>query len=234
MWLVELIGEESDLADFTRWFPDEPAKVINEEDSFYLVGDLFKDLTDASDVRSIAEDEVDLMSASIKLNCSGLSIRPTLGAVYWVDESGVRHAFAPGANLAVGTFIEIRVFDGPDQRPTTMQKYIQASKRNKSLHMAMLLWSDANRTWPRLYRILEEIEHAFGGRKSHEVGLASKAERSRFTQSANCHEVAGPDSRHGPKGQHPPANPMRISEAENFIAAVLGRASSRYENEAVA
>ena len=229
-WLVELIGSERDLIDFTRWFPDEPAKVQKDGESFFLSGDLFRGLKEHADVRSAAENEIKLMSAAVKLNCGGLTLRPELGAIYRIDSVGARHAYAHGCNLVVKTGIEIRVFDDPNQRPTAMQKCVQASRRNKSLNMAMILWADNNRTWPRLYRILEEVEHAFNGQKLHKIGLLSKTEYDRFKHSANCHEIAGVDSRHGPNGHQPPKHPMTIYEAESFISNLLGHALSRDED----
>jgi hypothetical protein len=197
-------------------------------DKFFLVGKLFNGLSDHTDVRSAAEDEIEIMSAAIRLNCGGLGIRPAIGSIYLIHNTGAGHVFAPGSNLTIATSLEIRVFDRHDQRPTTMQRCVEVSRGNQSLHMAMILWADSNRTWPRLYRNLEEVESVFDGRKIHDMGLVTKAQRDRFTQSANCHEVAGPDSRHGPKGWSPPKNPMRIQEAEKFISGILGQALSLY------
>lgn len=227
-WMVELLGREEDLIDFTRWFPDEPAKVIRERNSFFLTGSLFRDFVEHTDVRSAAENEADLMAASVKLNCSGLSLRPEIGAVYRIDNNGARHAFAPVVNLGVKVGIEVRVFYGQDQRPTTMQRCVTISRQNKSLQMAMILWADSSRTWPRLYRILEEVENAVNTQRLYKRKLTSKSEYERFKQSANCHEIAGIDSRHGPKGHQPPRNPMTIAEAERFIGTILGRALSSF------
>jgi len=226
--MVELIGSERDLLDFMRWFPDEPAKVVRDGESFFLAGNLFESMNEHTDVRGAAENEIELMSAAIKLNCGGLSLRPGIGTIYLTDGSGARHAFAPGINLAVKMGVEIREFDDPNQRPTSMQKCVQASRRNRSLHMAMILWSDSNRTWPRLYRILEEVEHVFKGRKLHKIGLVTMTDYERFKHSANCSEIAGIDSRHGPSNHQTPKHPMTIYEAERFIANLLEGAISRY------
>ena len=94
----------------------------------------------------------------------------------------------------------------------------------------MILWADSNRTWPRLYRILEEVEHAFGGQKLYKIGLLGKVDYDRFRHSANSHEIAGVDSRHGPNRCQPPKHPMTIYDAEKLISNLLGRALSRYED----
>jgi hypothetical protein len=230
MWSVELVGRKSDLADFTRWFPEEPAKVVANGDKFFLEGKLFEGLHSHEGVRRVAEERLNLMCAAIKLVCEGLSLRPSAGAIYRIDDSGARHAFAPGLNLMVRIGLEVRSFQNDSQRPTATQKRVEAAMRNESLRTAMVLWADGNRTWPRLYRILEEIEYGLGGRKVHEAGLASKAQRERFKQSAGSPEVAGADSRHGPKGCDPPKRPMSIKEAEAFIASLLDGALLKGEN----
>jgi hypothetical protein len=223
MWSVELVGRTSDLADFTRWFPEEPAKVVANGDKFFLKGKLFEGLMGHEDVRRVAEERLNLMCAAIKLECAGLSLRPSAGAIYRIDDSSARHAFAPGLNLTVRTRLEVRAFADVSKRPTATQKRVEAAMRNESLRTAMILWADGNRTWPRLYRILEEIEHALGRRMVHKAGLTSKAQLERFKQSSGSPEVAGADSRHGPKGCAPPKNPMSIKEAEAFIASLLDR-----------
>jgi hypothetical protein len=224
-WAVHLIGDDRDLSDFARWFPDQPAKVVRDGDYFVLTGELFASLNEHTDVRSAAENEIELMSAAVKIICGGLSHRPQIGAVFRMDNNGVKHVFAPGCKLGVS--VEWRVFEDPSQRPKSMQRLVQASKRHKSLHMAMILWADSNRTWPRLYRILEEVEHAFEGHKRKEISLLQHADYERFKHSA-CHpEIAGVDSRHGPSCREPPKNPMTIREAERFISSLLEQALSQ-------
>ena len=161
------------------------------------------------------------MSAAIKLRCACLSLRPATGAIYRIDEAGTRHAFAPGINLTIRTGLEVRSFEVANQRPTTPQRLVEASKTNKSLHIAMTLLARDSRTWPRLYLILEQIEHALGGLRVHEAGLTSRAQCERFTRTANSYENAGADSRHGPGKCSPPKKPMSHKEAETFIASAL-------------
>jgi hypothetical protein len=233
MWSVELVARKSDLVDFTRWFPDEPAKVVDDGDRFFLEGELFEGLHGHEDVRRVAEERLNLMCAAIKLVCAGLSLRPSAGAIYRIDDSGARHAFAPGLNLTVRTRVEVRSFEDASQRPTATQKRVEAAMRNESLRTAMILWADGNRTWPRLYRILEEIEHALGKRMVRKAGLTSKAQRERFKQSACSPDVAGADSRHGPGKCSPPKEPMSIKEAESFIASLLDGALLRHEDPRV-
>ncbi len=83
-----------------------------------------------------------------------------------------------------------------------------------------LLWADRPRSWPRLYRVLEEIEAHLGKNADH-AGLCSDGERSRFRRSTQVPEVAGKDARHRVGLFQPPANPLTLQEAEAFIGRLL-------------
>ena len=63
-----------------------------------------------------------------------------------------------------------------------------------NLDQALKVWADPMRTWPRLYRLLEEIEGHLG-KSANAAGLCSGKERTRFRQTAESPEVAGVDAR---------------------------------------
>ncbi len=83
-------------------------------------------------------------------------------------------------------------------KPTKAQVLLAASNLDQRLKLVILLWADTNHTWPRLYRIMEEIEQILG-KQINLAGLGSEGQRDRFKRSANTAEVAGKDSRHGSK-----------------------------------
>lgn len=83
-----------------------------------------------------------------------------------------------------------------------------------------MLWGMPNRTWGRLYRILEEIERHLGA-KVHLKNLCTLKERGRFASSANNARVAGVDSRHADGKYEPPNAPMTIDEATAFIRDLI-------------
>jgi hypothetical protein len=113
---------------------------------------------------------------------------------------------------------------------------LEGSRSNPHLRLATLIWADEIRTWPRLYRVLEEVERSLGSTAS-KVGLCSDNQRDRFAHSANSAEVAGKDARHASGKYKPPDKPMSLDEATSFVGCVLEqslrRASEHRTSDAV-
>ena len=90
------------------------------------------------------------------------------------------------------------------------------------LGMALTLWSEPERSWTRLYSILEEVEMDLG-MEVDKAGLCETSERRIFRRSANSAEVAGLDARHATGKFEAPHNPMSISDGTEFIRTILLR-----------
>jgi hypothetical protein len=116
------------------------------------------------------------------------------------------------------------------QRPTQAQILLSGARMDDNLKFAVSLWGDPLRTWPRLYRVLEEIER-YLGQPVQKAGFCSDNQRERFTRSANAAKIAGKDARHALDKFIPPKNPMDLKEATAFIGrllqATLARAAAR-------
>jgi hypothetical protein len=227
-WLAQLSGDESELEDLPRWFPDEPVRVIFDAGSYYLTGKAFEKCSDHEQVRELAEAELDLVVASAKL-LVGRFNRPEVTGLYRIDSQGSRHAYARGVTIDLEVRFKVRGYDGSDESPTRPQRYVRSARSQHALRSAMQLWADETRTWPRLYRMLEEIESAFGGRPVNSLGLCSSKERERFTRSANNPAVAGIDARHADMGHQPPKHPMTMQEANKFIGTLLVGALNKHQ-----
>ena len=104
--------------------------------------------------------------------------------------------------------------------PTHAQQLLEASRTDRRLQLVVSIWADPIRTWPRLYRLLEELE-AYLKLDVDVAGLCTKNERVRFNRSANCAEIAGKDARHMAGKFNPPSNPMNLSEATSFIGNLV-------------
>ncbi len=113
---------------------------------------------------------------------------------------------------------------------TRAQFLLAGSRVNDHLKMAVSLWGDPLRIWPRLYRVLEEIER-YLGKEVHKAGLCSANQRKRFHRSANAAEIAGKDARHAQGKFRPPKNPMNLAEATNFVSGLLQDALDRAASE---
>jgi hypothetical protein len=222
-WLAQLEGDRLDLEELPRWFPDGPIFAIEETGTFFLVGPGLDVLQDPEDVRSAAIAALDDYSGISALLWPGFQ-KPRVGRIIREDEDGRRATavhFAAMTGRVKVTGKLTRVGDSEPQRPTQGQVLLKAAQSSPNLSVAILLWSEREKTWPRLYRVLEEIETA--NRQSvDKAGFCSEDERERFGHSAQVHEVAGLDARHALGKFKPPANPMNLAEATDFVGRMLG------------
>jgi hypothetical protein len=222
-WLIQLVGDSDTVEDLPRLFPDGPVHVVREEENYYLTGSAFEVCDDHAQVRELAEGETDLLTAAAKL-LVGRFARPKLTAIYRIDEQGNKHAFVPGVVVDQELRWKVLGPDGCDIRPTTPQRHVSAARSSPHLQLAMQLWAEETRTWPRLYRVLEEIEQSFGGIQVDRLGFCSSNERERFARSANSPKVSGLDARHADRGHVPPTNSMSLTHAIQFLRSLLIRA----------
>lgn len=226
-WLVQLSGDRMDLEEFPHHFPDGDLYVIEEGETFFLVGPALEVLSDAESVLREAVRALDRFAAIISLLWPSFR-KPTVSHVFRETDEGKRNAFVFVTGSIVGRSKVHAVgvsIGGPPQAPrqTQAQELLGRATGNASLETALSLWADPMRSWPRLYRILEEIEQHLG-RRIDAAGLCSANQRERFTRTANTAEVSGADARHAAGRFAAPDNPMSLSEAAGFIGQVLFKA----------
>ena len=225
-WLIQLVGDPADTEEFPRWFPDGDVYAIEQDGKHYLTGVQFERFEDGGAVRAEAAEALKGMSAAISLLWS-LFIPPEVGGVYREHEDGRRDTwlFPNGITLRAKLGTPTLTCDGIEVKPskTQAQELLLAAQASSHLQEAMRVWSDKYRSWGRLHRVLEEVERHLGQPVSS-TGFCSAKERDRFTQSANCSEVAGIDARHASGKFQPPKRPMTLDEAERFVRKMLDTA----------
>lgn len=223
-WLIALEGDSTDLEEFPYWFPSGGVYAVAEGRSVFLTGPSFLPLCKPEDVRDLAAQVLDEFSAVISLLWPSLQA-PRLGTVFSEAEDGSRHGTQFGM---VGTAIsrtKLRGTFSGTSGPTQAQGLLAASRGASHLSTALLLWADPVRTWPRLYRLLEELKEHLGQPVS-KAGLCSANELARFTQSANSADIAGKDARHASGMFEPPSRPMNLEQATSFARDMLTKVLS--------
>ena len=223
-WLVQLSGDRIDLEEFPQWFPDGDVFAIEENGSFFLVGAAFECLADAETVLSEASSALDKYTAIISLLWPGLR-KPAASHVFRETDEGKRDAFvfacgsisARSKTHAAAVSVGV-VPQAPQQ--TQAQELLGRATGNPHLEVALSLWADPIRSWPRLYRVLEEIEQHLG-KHVDAAGVCPTNQRERFTRTANTAEVSGSDARHAIGKFVAPSNPMSLSEATGFLSQIF-------------
>lgn len=232
-WLVGLEGERFDIEEFPYWFPSGEVHAVQLDEEVFLAGHRFEQLSEATKVYEAAQAAFDELFAVISLFQSNL-VRPQISSVIREQDDGSRDTVMPvsavvrarsKASGAVGLVGENEKYSAG----TKAQALLEGLGVDASLDMAMSLWADPERTWPRLYRILEEIEQ-YLGMKVTEAGLCSKNQRSSFTRSANDPTIAGRHARHAVEWE-PPKDPMNLQQAQSFISKLLKMSLTRAASE---
>lgn len=224
-WLVELRGERFDIEDYPRWFPNGEIFAVEEGGAVYLTGPAFNSCSDATQVWKTASEAISDMFAVANLLTPGLH-RAEIGSLIYENDQGRRMqsvvVVAPTAEARAKAFAPSVSGDtaAEEPEPTEAQTMLAGALNDEHLKAALSVWANKPHTWPYLYRILEEIEKSCGC-SANTAGLCTKAQRTRFCQSANAAEISGEDSRHAMRKWEPPANPMSLKEAESFIRDTL-------------
>lgn len=225
-WLIRLQGEQLDLEEFPKWFPNGDVYAIKEDEGYYLTGPALDAKADADTVLTRAAQALNEYSAVVSLLWSAFR-KPSIGQVIREDDAGKRSAYifvsgiAAGRSKMSGVLVDA---SGKAAAPSTTQAQdlLAASKRSSNLREALKVWADPIRTWGRLYRVMEEIERHFG-KPVDQVGLCSNAELVRLRRTANTAESSGLDSRHASGLFKPPSDPMSLEEATSLVGRLLER-----------
>jgi hypothetical protein len=226
-WLIQLQGENMDLEEFPKSFPDGEVHAMEENGAYYLTGPALDAAASADEVLKIGTETLNQFSAVISLLWHSLR-KPNISQVVQEDDAGARNAFVFVTGAASGrskaSAVAVDASGKTREPPTTpAQDLLAASKRSPNLREAINVWADPVRTWGRLYRGMDEIESHFQT-KVDKAGLCSEPERTRFTRTANTAESAGLDARHGSGRFDLPSNPMSLEEATSFVSRLLERA----------
>ncbi|MDY7117443.1 hypothetical protein RAN53_13905 [Halomonas sp. SSL-5] len=223
-WLIKLCGDNFDLEEFPRWFPDGDIFSFEENGSVYLSGPAFESHEEFSKIQDMALQVIYEFSAVISLLCPGHR-RPADFEVIKETDDGKHERYIPASTIATirSKVKAVPVVGGQGLEELSItqgQVLLSGAIDNYHLRTALALWGDPIKTWPRLYRILEDIER-YLGQHVNKSGLCSAKQRERFARSANCAEVSGKDARHAAGKFNSPNEPMILTEACGFISNIL-------------
>lgn len=225
MWLVPLHGDKFDLEEFPRWFPSGEIYVIEQDSEYFLVGPTFERFSEAEAVLNEANNVLERFTAAI--NLLGTKIRkPVIDTVIRKNSDGKRNVFVfLSGSLTTRSKLSATLTLTSDSsnalaQETQAQGIISKATGNLHLEQALSIWNAPTRSWPQLYRTLEEIE-MYLGQQVDTAGLCTGKERTRFVRTANTAEVSGMNARHAIGKFLPPTNPMSLKDAADFIRRLL-------------
>ena len=227
-WLVAVAGEKFDLEELFYWFPDGDSYFFAEGDSVMLTGSRLDAEEEAKAVHETAIAILDECCGVLKV--LDPSFRPPrVGSIFREDSDGRRteHRVAK----FVGEELRIKASRSmPASRPTKAQDFLRLSRANPRLRLVCELWADDARTWPRLYRVVEELQMYLGTSPDRE-GLCSQYDLERFNRTANTAEISGEDARHASGKFVPPEKPMSLQEGSEFVRRLIEQTLARSNSQ---
>ena len=239
IWIVELVGHRDDLNCFQRWYSEGTVRVIKENDKYFLTGTYLLGCKTADEVIRRAETRLELMTAAARLEAASEAVNVKINSAVYVDSAGLYHyhLFLESVTRSV---VSVRCFDSSS--PSLPQRAVAIADCDAHLGMALKLWGEAPRSWPRLFLIVEYITYSFEPDPKKYMSevlfseklIESKEDILRFRYSA-CHpDVAGRESRHANGNYKMPQelknlqNPtMTHHEAVTLVGSLLRRAMKR-------
>lgn len=166
-WYVDIDGDQFDCKDYLESFPDGPVFAVQKDGHVCLTGPEFEQFPTATDVRAAASNALQELSSVISV-LSPKAGRVSVGTVHREEDDGPRHAyvFAGAASISIRALAPTLFISGGPQPPkatsTRAQQLLSLVKQNMHLSNALDAWRETPRSWPRLYRIMEEIEAHLG------------------------------------------------------------------------
>jgi hypothetical protein len=186
-WYVSVTGKQFDLEEYLHWFPHGNIYVSCCNNHYKLRGKGFSKFESASQVFKLAKQIVDEFYAVLSILVPSIK-KLKIDKIGYKNEYGEVKEYAFASGKAVGrskSRANITIVGQPknELNKTQAQTLYEVSQLEPRLKLLTLLWANENRTWPLLYRIIEEIEEYLGHLVSKE-GLCSLIQRRRFTGSA--------------------------------------------------
>lgn len=237
-WMAELSGSLNDLECLQRWYTSESVRVFPHEGTWLLGGTFLQGYSSADEVTKVAEAKLELLSAAALIESSSEPLK--------VEVIGAAHQNASGKLTIHYTIIStsrscVSVRCLGSETPSLPQRALVVAESDYHLDMALRLWGDSSKTWPRLYRIVEDICESLKSNKEDNkddiqildyFGLGDQVDNyRRFRYSACEAGVAGKDSRHAEGRNNPPKkvamleNPiMHHREAVSLVGLILFKA----------
>lgn len=229
-WKVRILGESIILNELQRSFADGNLKIIkNEDEHYYLIDDLFKNCTTKKEVEKILEEDILLINGALRLNLSiNEAIMPE--EIVEIDDNGHKKVTVAFAN---GICIDTSVWHlkNKNEQGEIIQKLspfddiphlIDMAKSDDAIKKVLRLYN-RSLDWGGLYKIFEVVRDDVvnGERCITSKKWASQNQISTFRHTANSPSAIGDESRHGSGVNQPPAKPMTILEAKNFVESLI-------------
>jgi len=224
-WLVELRGHVFDLRDLADLFTTPDLLVVREGEEFCLKSTAFDALASEDDVYAKAKSLMPSLNGIASVYVTGYRNVGISGGIISIDAGGTRKRYiyeAVTEEIRLKASVDVAGGVAVARGPTEADAAIKAAFTEEVLSRALQFFS-LEKNWVNLYKVLDAIEEDMGSADAvMKKGWVSASEIDRFTGTANNHNAAKGNARHGYVSKRPmKKKPMTLAEAEQLIRTLL-------------
>ena len=225
-WMMQLTGEEADLAPLTQSFTYGDIQVSKEDGKYLLASARFEELTDANDVKDVALIIVAILNGVCRVALNGTEPIGIGNALRRADNGKLHTYLLAGTGEfrrrgIPATMTAMRA-DSTVQKPVdSVKQWASLSLVDQAVAKVMRINALGLLEWANLYRVLEIIADDVGGFDTIEIrNWMPRGSTSRLKWTANSADILGLEARHGIQNHQSPPNPMTIGEARRLVRAL--------------
>jgi hypothetical protein len=218
-WQVRLRGTGEDLARLGSLLHGDVAVRADEHGDFYLLARAFEAYSRADEVREAAEELVAQIRGAVRLHLAVPTSVGLAGVIERVEGSQRAVTVSVEAMTLISSIMPTTW--GYDSEPeSSMAESLHRAGTDGDIAKALRLYGQPQ-SWTSLYSVVEVISASTGLKGPQAAGWVSRRQLERFMRTANSHAAAGDTARHAGKSFEPPANPMTLAEAGDFVGELL-------------
>ena len=215
-WKIELNGDEGDMSFLETLLAKSPYNIETDGPFKRLNLPAVAPDADSETVRSAAAQLVEVVNGAARLYYKRFGgVR--FSQVTILDSDGKRRGY--GYLTARARNHTLTAVSSADQ---TMASWVSLALADTEVSRALGLYGALEPNWKNLYMVLEVIEDDLGGEAQlKSSGFLQAGHLDAFKHTANSYNAVGRETRHATLSREPPAKPMSITEAREFVQDLL-------------
>lgn len=217
-WYIQITGTESDISDVERSLKTYMWKLYRDKDGVYLTSNNLNDISDAVEVRSLAEEFIDTLNGAISYIYDDYEPIRYQSTIEYNKITGQRIVSIGPVSMSFKLRMRATLTIKGQNEPmeTSVEKWLKVSKKSEAVRSVLHYYNNPN--WWNLYKIYEVIKEDLGGdAKIRSKQFATKKEISSFTGTANSRLLLGDEARHADSKNQGPQTPINLAEARRWI-----------------
>ena len=220
-WWIELrFNSEADLAVFEKAVRGSFLRLVELKRKFYLEDPRIPDTAEMGAVFHHVDEHLPRLHAAIAIQCPHY-VPARCHAVAELSESGSGRSIVHTQVIVHGrdSVQDIRNFLGLVEGG--VEPSLIRADQDQDFSEALFFFGADGNPWSNLYKVVEIVDEVVTKNVAVANGWCPDSQWRRFKHTANHQEAIGRFSRHARMNSEPPADPMSLDEARQFVLKLL-------------